>query len=148
MARFTIVLAVLFAAALVSASAHKTVVTTSVAEEGEEENQRGCEWESRQCQMRHCMQWMRSMRGQYEESFLRSAEANQGQFEHFRECCNELRDVKSHCRCEALRCMMRQMQQEYGMEQEMQQMQQMMQYLPRMCGMSYPTECRMRPIFA
>ncbi|KAK4398518.1 2S seed storage protein 1 [Sesamum angolense] len=147
MARFAVVLAVLFAAALMSASAHKTVVTTSVAEE-EEENQRGCEWEGRQCQMRHCMQWMQSMRGPYEDSLMRSGEANQGQFEQFRECCNELRDVKSHCRCEALRCMMRQMQQEFGMGQEMQHMQQMMQYLPRMCGMSYPTECRMRPIFA
>ncbi|KAL0443379.1 UNVERIFIED_CONTAM: 2S seed storage protein 1 [Sesamum latifolium] len=146
MAKFAVVLALLFAAALMSASAHKTVVTTSVAEE--EENQRGCERESRQCRMRHCMQWMRSMRGGYEDSFVRSAEANQGQFEHFRECCNELRDVQSQCRCEALRCMMRQMQQE-GMGQEMQQMQQMMQYLPRMCGMSYPTECRMGwPIFA
>ncbi|KAL0443424.1 UNVERIFIED_CONTAM: 2S seed storage protein 1 [Sesamum latifolium] len=128
MARFAVVLAVLFAAALMSASAHKTVVTTSVEEE-EVENQRGCERESRQCRMRHCMQWMRSMRGGYEESFMRSAEANQGQMEHFRECCNELRDVKSLCRCEALRCMMRQMQQE-GMGQEMQHMQQMMQYLP------------------
>ncbi|KAL0353638.1 UNVERIFIED_CONTAM: 2S seed storage protein 1 [Sesamum angustifolium] len=145
MARFAVVLAVLFAAALMSATAHKTVVTTSVAEE---ENQGGCEWERQQCQMMHCMQWMRSMRGPYEDSLMRSGEANQGQFEHFRECCNELRDVKSECRCDALRCMMRQMQQEFGMGQEMQHMQQMMQYLPRMCGMSYPTQCRMRLIFA
>ncbi|KAK4439838.1 2S seed storage protein 1 [Sesamum alatum] len=146
MARFTVVLAVLFAAALMaatSASAYKTVVTTSVT--AEEENQRGCERESHQCQMRHCMQWMRSMRGPYEESFVRSEVANQGQFEHFQECCNELRNVQSRCRCEALRCMMRRMQQEHGMEQ---QMMQTLQYLPRMCGMSSPTQCEMYPIFA
>ncbi|KAK4439802.1 2S seed storage protein 1 [Sesamum alatum] len=147
MARFTVVLAVLFAAALMaatSASAYKTVVTTSV-EAAEEENQRGCERESYQCQMRHCMQWMRSMRGPYEESFVRSEVANQGQFEQFQECCNELRNVQSQCRCEALRCMMRRMQQEHGMEQ---QMMQMLQYLPRMCGMRSPTQCQMYPIFA
>ncbi|KAL0399271.1 UNVERIFIED_CONTAM: 2S seed storage protein 1 [Sesamum radiatum] len=97
--------------------------------------------------MRHCMQWMRSMRGPYEESW--SAVANQGRFEeeHLQECCNELREVRpSMCVCAAIRCMMKRMQQEHGMEQEMQQK---AQYLPRMCGMTYPTECRMgRPIFA
>nr|ABB60053.1 2S albumin precursor isoform 3 [Sesamum indicum] len=150
MARFTIALAVLFlmAAASASASAHKTVVTTTAAEE--EENQQWCEWESQQCRMGHCMQWMRSVRVPYEESFVRSAVADQGRFEeeHLRQCCNELRAVKSQCRCEALRCMMRRMMQEYGREQEMQQMMQKAEYLPRMCGMSYPTQCRLRAIFA
>ncbi|KAL0353595.1 UNVERIFIED_CONTAM: 2S seed storage protein 1 [Sesamum angustifolium] len=148
MARFAVVLAVLFLMAAACASAHKTVVTTTVAEE--EENQGGCQWESQQCQMRHCMQYMRSMRGPYEESFVRSAVANQGRFEEqqLQQCCDELRGVKSQCRCEALRCMMRRMMQEYGMEQEMQQMMQKAQYLPRMCGMSYPTQCRMRAIFS
>ncbi|KAK4439837.1 2S seed storage protein 1 [Sesamum alatum] len=150
MARFTVVLAVLFAAALMAAtstSAYKTVVTTTVAEEMEE-NQGGCQWERQQCQMRHCMQLLRSMTGPYEDSFVRSEVANQGQFGQLRECCNELRNVQSQCRCEALRCMMRQMQQQYGMEQEMQQMMQKAEYLPRMCGLTYPTQCRMHPIFA
>ncbi|KAL0399273.1 UNVERIFIED_CONTAM: 2S seed storage protein 1 [Sesamum radiatum] len=130
MAKFAVVLAVLFAAALMSASAHKTVVTTTVVEE--EENQGGCQWESQQCRMRRCMQYMRSMRGPYEDSFVRSEVANQGRFEEeqLRQCCNELRDVKSQCRCEALRCMMRRMMQEYGMEQDVQQMRQKAQYLP------------------
>ncbi|KAK4398479.1 2S seed storage protein 1 [Sesamum angolense] len=149
MTRFTVVLAVLFLMAAACASAHKTVVTTTVAEE--EENQRGCEqyWSSRQCQMRHCMQWMRSMRGPYEESFVRSTVENQGRLkeEHLQECCNELREVRpSMCVCAAIRCMMKQMQQEHGTEQETQQMRQKAMYLPRMCGMSYPTECRMHSI--
>lgn len=152
MAKFTLAFAVLFAAALMSAasaSAYMTVVTTTVA--GEEENpERGCEREVRQFRMRHCVQWMRSMTGPYEESFLRSAVANpQYEEEHLQECCSELRSVSSPCRCEAIRHMMRRMQEEHGMEEEMRrEMMQRAESLPRMCRMRSPTQCRIRPIFA
>ncbi|KAL0443423.1 UNVERIFIED_CONTAM: 2S seed storage protein 1 [Sesamum latifolium] len=130
MTRFTVVLAVLFLMAAACASAHKMVVTTSVAEE--EENQ--------PIEAVHAIYAVAE--GPYEESFVRSAVANQGRSQEqlFRECCDELADVKSYCRCEALKCVMRQMQEEHGMEQ---QIRREMRYLPHVCGMSYPVVCHM-----
>ncbi|PIN07423.1 hypothetical protein CDL12_20010 [Handroanthus impetiginosus] len=92
---------------------------------------------------------MRMRRGPYEGSFVRSAVANPTYKEEpLEECCNSLRSVSSPCRCEAIRHMMRRIQEEHGMEEEMQQMlKQKAQSLPRMCNWSSPTKCRFRAVF-
>nr|B3EWE9.1 RecName: Full=Antimicrobial protein 2; Short=Si-AMP2 [Sesamum indicum] len=97
--------------------------------------QEGCEWESRPCN-RGC--WLPR---QWESVHMRFGVLvlwRAPQFEHFRECCNELR-------CEALRCMMR-MRMEYWPRglQDQQVYQRARDLEPRKhCGMSYPVECRM-----
>lgn len=145
------VFAVLFSAfiALASATTYTTVVTTTVDEEGNP--QQSCQREMQQMgSMSGCMQYMRSQmgRGPYEASFLRSDVANpEYQEEGLQECCSELRRVSSPCRCEAMRHMMRQMQQHYGQEEQMQMMKERMQSLPQMCNMRSPTECRFPVVF-
>lgn len=151
MAKLTVVAAVLFAALITVASAtsYTTVVTTTVDGEGNPEQ--SCQSEVQRVQMMHCMQWMQSQTGRspYEGSFLRSAVANPRyqEEEHLQECCDELRSVSKPCRCEAMRHMMKQMQQQYGMEEEMQTMKERMQSLPQMCNMKSPTRCRFPVVF-
>ncbi|KAL8033621.1 hypothetical protein ABFX02_13G171400 [Erythranthe guttata] len=156
MAKLAISAAVFAALVLVaSATTYTTTVVTTTVEA--EENPRGqsCQTEIQQKPMSHCMQWMESqMRGRRSygggESFIRSAVANPRyqEEEHLEECCSEMKKVSSPCMCEAMSHMMRQMQQQYGTEEEMQQMMKdKMKSLPKMCGISSTTQCRFRAVF-
>ncbi|KAG8362884.1 hypothetical protein BUALT_BualtUnG0027700 [Buddleja alternifolia] len=139
------VFAALFAAliAVVSATTYSTVDTE------ENPRQESCEQETKKQWMRHCHQWMMQRSGGgirfYETPItLRSAVANPRiQEGHLKECCKEMKNIKSECRCAAIKQMVRR-QQEYGMKEETQRM--MMkrgESLPRMCKWEFPTECRM-----
>ncbi|XP_073314174.1 2S seed storage protein 1-like [Primulina huaijiensis] len=135
--------------AVASATTYTTVVTTTMVDE---ENPRGegesCMQEYQQQQrLRHCQMWMQKMGGRYlDASFLRTAVSNpmRGQGEHLQECCQQLEQISSPCRCEAMKMMWREQKQEMGSKrEEMQEMREMMENLPQMCGMQMREKCRM-----
>ncbi|XP_057793312.1 2S seed storage protein 1-like [Salvia miltiorrhiza] len=69
-----------------------------------------CEREvEEQMPMRRCMMWAESKMRRGEDAFLRSGR-RYGE-EHLEECCEELRQVSSECRCQAVKEMMMEMPQ-------------------------------------
>ncbi|XP_073280562.1 2S seed storage albumin protein-like [Primulina huaijiensis] len=116
-----IAFAALFAAllAVASATTYTTVVTTTMVDK---ENPRGrgesCMQEYEQQQkMSHCQMWMQKAGGRYlDASFLRSTVSNpmRGQGEHLQQCCQQLEQISSPCRCEAMKMVWREQQREQG----------------------------------
>ncbi|KAG8386176.1 hypothetical protein BUALT_Bualt03G0121800 [Buddleja alternifolia] len=142
-----VIFAALFAVlvAIASATTYTTVVTTTMDEENPRQS---CQQEIKQQRMQHCMQWMMQMGGRsYETPFLRSAVANpRYQEEHLQECCQEMGNIRSECRCDAIKQMV--MRQQEQMEEEMQEMmRRKAESLPRMCKWQSPTECPMRALY-
>ncbi|XP_075481362.1 2S seed storage albumin protein-like [Primulina tabacum] len=146
-----IAFAALFAAllAVASATTYTTVVTTTMVDE---ENPRGrgesCMQEYEQQQkMSHCQMWMQKAGGRYlDASFLRSTVSNpmRGQGEHLQQCCQQLEQISSPCRCEVMKMMWREQQMEQGSRrEEMQEMREMVENLPQMCGMQMHEQCRL-----
>ncbi|KAM7498839.1 hypothetical protein LguiA_023253 [Lonicera macranthoides] len=152
MAKLAIVAALLIGLVAV-ASAYTTTITTTVVEEdnprGGGSQQRRCEEQfQEQQQLRHCQMYLRQQCGQGEDdiSSLRMV-VNPQQQQHRRECCKQLENIDNQCRCESIRQMMRQQQQEGQMGgQEMEKMAQMAMNLPRMCNME-PQQCQIRAVF-
>lgn len=64
-------------------------------------------------------------------------EINQGQ-EHLQQCCQELRNIDTQCRCPALSRMVTQERGSQG--EEAQRMLGKARYIPRMCNIQ-PTQC-------
>ncbi|KAH6833639.1 hypothetical protein C2S53_019093 [Perilla frutescens var. hirtella] len=93
-----------------------------------------CEMEMEQkMPMRQCMMWMQGK--------MRNPRFQE---EHLQECCGELMQFSSGCRCDAVKEMMMDVQQ-YGQREEMERM---ACSLPRMCGMSQECHSCRRRAFA
>ncbi|XP_073307217.1 2S seed storage protein 1-like [Primulina huaijiensis] len=145
-----IAFAALFAAllAVASATTYTTVVTTTMVDEENPRRGESCMQEYEQQQkMSHCQMWMQKMGGRFlDASFLRSAVSNpmRGQGEHLQQCCQQLEQISSPCRCEAMKMMWREQQREQGSRRgEMQEMREMVENLPQMCGMQMREQCRL-----
>nr|XP_009617265.1 2S sulfur-rich seed storage protein 2-like [Nicotiana tomentosiformis] len=126
---------------LVVASAN---TITATATEGEYENQgsQRCQEQIQRQRLNHCRMYLSRSRQYYGDELSMVTdddERNQGQ-EHLQQCCQELRNMDTQCRCEALRRMMMQERGSRGQESE-QILMERARYLPRMCNIQ-PTQCR------
>nr|XP_016490160.1 PREDICTED: 2S sulfur-rich seed storage protein 2-like [Nicotiana tabacum] len=142
MAKLTVVAALLLCLVAV-ASANRFTATTTVMEDDVVENQgsQRCQEQMQRQRLNHCRMYLSrggQLYGEELSMVTDDDESNQEQ-EHLQQCCEQLRNFDTQCRCEALRRMM--MQERGSRGQESERMMERARYLPRMCNMR-PTECR------
>lgn len=115
---------------LANASIRTTVEINEDNPQGQESCQQQCQ---QQQQLSHCQMYMRQQSqkgGQWD---------NQQQQLH--ECCRQMQQMDSRCRCQCLeQALRRQQQQQYG-GQEMQEMYETASQLPRMCNIQPMRGC-------
>nr|XP_009784996.1 PREDICTED: 2S sulfur-rich seed storage protein 2-like [Nicotiana sylvestris]XP_016506581.1 PREDICTED: 2S sulfur-rich seed storage protein 2-like [Nicotiana tabacum] len=136
---------------LVVASAN---TATSTEDEHENQGSQRCQEQIQRQRLNHCriiMTMLENKRYMYlsrsrqyygdELSMVRDDdESNQGQ-QHLQQCCQELRNMDTQCRCEALRRRRRMMQERGSRGQESERIMERARYLPRTCNIQ-PTQCR------
>ncbi|PKI55884.1 2S albumin-like [Punica granatum] len=145
MARRLAVLAAVFVAMFMVASAYKTTVTTMVLEDNDDENQsrRGgrqqCrEQIQRQQQLFHCQQVL-TRGGRYIVLGMRGAEDSNP--ESLQQCCQQLRQVEEQCRCQGIEEIVQIQQQQGRLQgQRLREVIQTAENLPNMCRLS-PQRC-------
>ncbi|KAJ3695999.1 hypothetical protein LUZ60_001376 [Juncus effusus] len=115
-----------------------SLLVASVTAQFYDNPQERCMREAKECSLRSCKRFMKSGRG------LLLSMTNQGMRER---CCRELRMVSPQCRCDVIKEMMSDMQEEMegeryggGMSRRMMDM---AEKLPSMCHMS-PGYCHLR----
>ncbi|KAL6559195.1 hypothetical protein OROHE_006564 [Orobanche hederae] len=137
--------------AMATATTYTTTVTTTTFEdEGNPGQQQQCQRQLQGRQFRSCQRYLSSQKsGSYTEEdevvLEMMGSGNPGQRQQsLKECCQQLKNVDEQCRCEAIRCTVRQMQQkQIG---ESQQVYQKAMELPRKCNMS-PQHCPIKVVF-
>ncbi|OIT39081.1 PREDICTED: 2S sulfur-rich seed storage protein 1-like [Nicotiana attenuata] len=125
---------------LVVASAN-TVTATATEDEYENQGSQRCQEQIQRQRLNHCRMYLSRSRQYYGDDLSMVTdddESNQGQ-QFLQQCCQELRNMDTQCRCEALRRMM--MQERGSRGQESERMMGRARYLPRMCNIQ-PTQCR------
>lgn len=117
-----------------------TTITTTTTDEEAAINPRVCGGERTQCQqeipmqkMSHCRMYIQS------QESMRMAVNSRGMEQHFRQCCQQLRDIDRECRCDAIKMVMQ--QQRTG---EMEEMMRKAMELPQRCGVDVPRQCDMQ----
>ncbi|PIN25686.1 hypothetical protein CDL12_01565 [Handroanthus impetiginosus] len=138
MAKKVTVLAALLVAlvALASATTYTTTVTTTaVNDEASPEQQQRCLQQLQGRQFRSCQRYISQRRSPYEEEVLEmTTEDPRQQEEHLRECCQQLRNVDEQCQCEAIKYVVREVQQEGG-SQQLRELYERVSELPRRCSL-------------
>ncbi|KAI3675553.1 hypothetical protein L1987_85143 [Smallanthus sonchifolius] len=106
-----IALALAFAALVAFATAHTTIVTTTIEDENPVSRQR------------QCSQQLQGQRGQQQQGI--------------QQCCQELQNVEEQCQCEAVKQVFRDVQQQQGQfgSQQTQQLKQRAQMIPNQCNL-------------
>ncbi|XP_016453453.1 2S sulfur-rich seed storage protein 2-like [Nicotiana tabacum] len=141
MAKLSVVAALLLCL-LAVASANTFTVTTTVTEDDiENQGSQRCQEQIQRQRLNYCRMYLSRSRQYYGDELSMMTddkESNQGQ-EHLQQCCQELRNMDTQCRCEALRRMVT--QQRGGRGQDAERMSERARYLPRMCNIQ-PTQCR------
>ncbi|KAL6507730.1 hypothetical protein OROGR_023925 [Orobanche gracilis] len=141
--------------AMASATTYTTTVTTTTfEEEGNPGQQQQCQRQLQGRQFRSCQRYLSSQKSrpyteEDEDVLQMMGTGNRGQRQQsLQECCHQLKNVDEQCRCEAIRCTVRQMQQKEGQQQigESQQVYQKAMDLPRKCNMR-PQHCPMKVVF-
>ncbi|XP_048130344.1 2S seed storage albumin protein-like [Rhodamnia argentea] len=134
-------LAAIFAGLLVMshvASAHRTIITTVEIDEDDERRGSGSCHEQVQTEgLEQCEQLFHDI-GQGGSQLMES--------QHFRPCCQELRQVEQQCRCRGIRQVVREEQSEFR-HQGMQRVVKSARELPSACGFSSPHHCEIRAIW-
>ncbi|MCD7450954.1 hypothetical protein HAX54_009102 [Datura stramonium] len=119
------------------AVASANTFTVTVTEE--EDNPQRCQ---EQIQLNHCRMYLSGRRQYYGDELSMVTdedEINQGQ-EHLQQCCQELRNIDTQCRCPALKRLVTQARGS-AQSQEAERMLGRARYLPRMCNIQ-PIQCR------
>ncbi|KAJ8542928.1 hypothetical protein K7X08_005451 [Anisodus acutangulus] len=125
---------------LAVASANSFTITVS-EDDIENQGSQRCQEQIQRQRLNHCRMYL-SRSHQYNGDELSMVtnddESNQAQ-EHLQQCCQELRNMDTQCRCQALR---RMVSQERGTQgQQAERMLGRARYLPRMCNIQ-PTQCQ------
>ncbi|KAK1440019.1 hypothetical protein QVD17_05844 [Tagetes erecta] len=122
-----IALALAFAALVAFATAHTTIVTTTIEDQNPISSQR------------QCSQRLQGKRFNQCRMFLQSPYQDNTQSQLTQQCCQELKNVDEQCQCEAVKQVLRdvQRQQQHQMgpfgSQQTQQLKQKAQMLPNQC---------------
>ncbi|KAI6687435.1 hypothetical protein NL676_024263 [Syzygium grande] len=139
----------IFAALLVMSHAglaHRTMITTVEIDEDDERSGSGSCHEQVQTQgLEQCEQlfWdigrgSSQMGGSERERLMES--------QHFRPCCQQLRQVEQQCRCRGIRQIVREEQSEFRRE-GMHRVVRSARDLPSACGFSSPRHCEIKAIW-
>ncbi|XP_059283199.1 2S sulfur-rich seed storage protein 2-like isoform X1 [Lycium ferocissimum] len=136
MAKISLVAALLLC--LLAVATANTFTVTVKEDDMENQGSQRCQEQIQRQRLNHCRMYLSRSR-QYELSMVTDDdESNQAQ-EHLQQCCQELRNMDTQCRCQALRRMVSQEQGTQGHQAE--RMLGRARYLPRMCNIQ-PTQCR------
>ncbi|KAJ4726133.1 2S albumin seed storage protein [Melia azedarach] len=95
-----------------------------------------------QQQLRHCQMHLRQqIRSQREEPWGSSSDDNQQQ-QHLRQCCQQLQELDTRCRCQGLEQAVRRQEQQGQLRgQEMQQLYETASNIPRRCNIQPRQGC-------
>ncbi|XP_059282658.1 2S seed storage albumin protein-like [Lycium ferocissimum] len=120
---------------LAVASANSFTIT--VTEDDIDNPSQSCQEQIQRQRLNHCRMYLSRSR-QYELSMVTDDDKSNQAQEHLQQCCQEMRNMDTQCRCQALR---RMVSQERGTQgQQAERMLGRARYLPRMCNIQ-PTQC-------
>ncbi|KAL2523670.1 2S seed storage protein 5 [Abeliophyllum distichum] len=130
--------------ALSSAFGYRTTITTTVVEEEKDDCRQQFQ---QQQQLYHCKMYL-SQGSQSEQISLRSIRNPRQQEEHLDDCCQQLRNMSERCRCQAIKQVVQQQEQQGGKYQtrEMEEILQKAENLPSKCDVE-PKQCQIRAVF-
>ncbi|KAI4320779.1 hypothetical protein MLD38_034224 [Melastoma candidum] len=128
-----------------NARRHTTITTVEFEEEatlgGPEQ---GCREQIQRQDLEHCEQYLASRRDRRAGSGEGYDEGAVARHE-MRSCCHQLKQVDQQCRCQEIRQIVREQQQEYA-GHEMEEIVRAARELPSMCEMS-PRRCEIRTVW-
>ncbi|KAI3675548.1 hypothetical protein L1987_85170 [Smallanthus sonchifolius] len=127
-----VALALAFAALVVFATAHTTIVTTTIEDENPVSRQRQCSQRLQGQRFNQCRMYLQQGQSPFEDN-RQWGQQQQG----IQQCCQELRNVEDQCQCEAVKKVFRDVQQQQGHfgSQQTQQLKQRAQMLPNQCNL-------------
>ncbi|KAK9056973.1 hypothetical protein SSX86_024338 [Deinandra increscens subsp. villosa] len=140
-----IALALAFTALVAFATAHTTIVTTTIEDENPVSRQRQCSQRLQGQRFNQCRMYLHQGQGQgpYDEN-------RQIRGQEIEQCCEELQNVDEQCQCEAVKQVFREAQQQqqgrqqqtgpYG-SQQTQRLRQRAEMLPNQCNLQ-SRQCR------
>ncbi|KAJ4726134.1 2S albumin seed storage protein [Melia azedarach] len=138
MAKLTLLLAS-FALFLLVANA--SIYRTTVEIDDENGREQSCQEQiQQQQQLRHCqMYMMQRVRGRQQESWLLD---NQQQQQHLRQCCQELQQLDTRCRCQGLEQAARQGQQQVRGQEMQEELYETASNIPQRCNIQPRQGCQ------
>ncbi|KAK9057046.1 hypothetical protein SSX86_024412 [Deinandra increscens subsp. villosa] len=134
-----IALALAFAALVAFATAHTTIMTTTIEDENPVSRQRQCSQRLQGQRFNQCRMHLQQGQGPYEE------ENRQIRGQELEQCCEELQNVEEQCQCEAVKHVFREVQQQHQIgpfgSQQTQRLRQRAEMLPNQCNLQ-SRQCR------
>ncbi|XP_071725825.1 2S seed storage protein-like [Rutidosis leptorrhynchoides] len=138
-------LALAFTALLAFATAHTTIVTTTIDDENPISSRQQCTRQLQGQQLNVCQQYLQqSIQSPFEENYQQV----QGQRLH-QQCCNQLQNIDEQCQCEAVKQVFRDVQHMQGQQggrfgaQQVGQLRQKAQQLPNQCNLQTRRQCQL-----
>ncbi|KAI3810020.1 hypothetical protein L1987_19626 [Smallanthus sonchifolius] len=124
------ILALAFAALVAFATAHTTIVTTTIEDENPVSQQRQCSQRLQGQRLNQCRMYLQQGQGPFEDNRQRGQQ----------QCCQELQNIEEQCQCEAVKKVFRDVQQQQQQQgqfgaQQTQQLKQKAQMLPNQCNL-------------
>ncbi|KAI3810019.1 hypothetical protein L1987_19625 [Smallanthus sonchifolius] len=125
------ILALAFAALVAFATAHTTIVTTTIEDENP---QRQCSQRLQGQRFNQCRMYLQQGQSPFKDNRQR------GQQQGIQQCCQELQNIEEQCQCEAVKKVFRDVQQQQQQQgqlgaQQTQQLKQKAQMLPNQCNL-------------
>ncbi|KAL8237780.1 hypothetical protein R6Q59_018861 [Mikania micrantha] len=107
MAKQLIALVLAFTALVAFATAHTTIVTTTIEDDNPVSRQRQCSQQLQGQRLNQCRMYLQQGQSPYEVDIRR-----QGQQQRVQQCCQELQNIDEQCQCEAIKQVFRDVQQQ------------------------------------
>ncbi|KAF5781089.1 2S seed storage protein [Helianthus annuus] len=141
-----IVLALAFAALVAFATAHTTIITTTIEDENPISGQRQCSQRIQGQRLNQCRMFLQQGQNIPREFDNPQMGRQQQEQQLLQQCCQELQNIEGQCQCEAVKQVFReaqqQVQQQQGRQsvpfrgsQQTQQLKQKAQILPNVCNL-------------
>ncbi|MFS7984701.1 putative bifunctional inhibitor/plant lipid transfer protein/seed storage helical [Helianthus anomalus] len=139
-----IVLALAFAALVAFATAHTTIITTTIEDENPISGQRQCSQRLQGQRLNQCRMFLQQ--GQIPFELDNPQMGQQQQQQILQQCCQQLQNVEEQCQCEAVKQVFREAQQQVQQQQgpqsvpfvhsqQAQRLKQKAQILPNVCNL-------------
>ncbi|KAF8023883.1 hypothetical protein BT93_F1159 [Corymbia citriodora subsp. variegata] len=142
-------LAAIFAALLVmshAASAYRTMITTvEIDEDNEGHGSRSCHEQVQTESLEQCEELFLDI-GRGSGRPIGSERERLMESQHFRPCCQQLRQVEQQCRCRGIRQIVNEEQSEFRRE-GLHRVVRSARDLPSACGLSSPHHCQIKAIW-
>ncbi|XP_058072669.1 2S seed storage albumin protein-like [Magnolia sinica] len=139
--KFVALATLLVLVSMAHAAIYRTTITETVINEESQSQQQRCQQEVQRKPLDSCRTYLQY--GQGGRLLMVGTARNQGQVPQ--ECCQQMRNVREECRCEALRQMVREQQQQPGQGEfqgeEQEEIQQRAENIPDQCKLR-PQSCQ------